>query len=288
MGKQIDFLACARIRHSPLTIVTGSHAVVGTDHDVLRMPVNLQRVSRLLRTDTRPRKLKKPLGPVTAVNQETLVNLAATHTGPAQGKGYADPADVKALFRMARHSRASQDWKVAFQARRKARGQWESAQLAETVQGNWSAFRKFRKKGHAHWEMGYADANADPHGSVYQHLQGIYKSEERVTPCVPELPFVPISMDELHSAVHGGRMGVEDGTSQELLVGIMNAEGGPAALLKWFNHLLFTGDLPADWYKALMVVLPKTAAPSLPKELRPIGLSSSVSRTFCRVLLQRA
>ena len=83
-------------------------------------------------------------------------------------------------------------------------------------------------------------------------------------------------------------MGVEDGTSQELLVGIMNAEGGPAALLKWFNHLLFTGDLPADWYKALMVVLPKTAAPSLPKELRPIGLSSSVSRTFCRVLLQRA
>ena len=102
VGKQIDFLACARIRHSALTIVTGSHAVVGTDHDVLRMPVNLQRVSRLLRTDTRPRKLKKPLGPVTAVNQETLVNLAATHTGPAQGKGYADPADVKALFTLMR------------------------------------------------------------------------------------------------------------------------------------------------------------------------------------------
>ena len=78
----------------------------------------------------------------------------------------------------------------------------------------------------------------------------------------------------------------KDGTSQELLVGIMNAEGGPDALLKWFNHLLFTGDLPADWYKALMVVLPKTAAPSLPKELRPISLSSSVSRTFCRATSQ--
>ena len=37
-----------------------------------------------------------------------------------------------------------------------------------------------------------------------------------------------------------------------------------------------------------MVVLPKTALPTLPKELRPISMSSAISKTFCRVVLGRS
>ena len=68
----------------------------------------------------------------------------------------------------------------------------------------------------------------------------------------------------------------------------MNAEGGAEAIKDWFNHLLRTGDLPEDWYKGLMVVLPKTACPTHPRELRPICTSSAISKTFCRVLVERA
>ena len=233
----------------------------------------------------------QPLGPISSLDQETLVELANNRTKPKTGSGYRDPADVKALFGMARFSKDKHDWKVAFQARQKARSEWERTQLAEAVQGNWGAFRKIRKKNDNKWEMAYADAQDDPHQSIHAHFQQLYSSEERVEPCVPELPFEPISMDELKSAVHGGKSGVsvgQDGTSQELLVGVMNAEGGAAALLTWFNNLLYSGDLPDDWYRALMVVLPKTASPSSPKELRPISMSSAISKTFCRVLLQRA
>ena len=39
---------------------------------------------------------------------------------------------------------------------------------------------------------------------------------------------------------------------------------------------------------ALLVVLPKTRAPTEPKELRPIALGSTASKIFCRMLLARA
>ena len=250
-GKQIDFLACARAHSGPLEIVCGSHAAIGTDHDVLALRVHLRRHRRAMRTDTRPRKLMQPLGPISSLDQEALVELAKNQTKPKTGSGHRDPADVKALFGMARFSKDKHDWKVAFQARRKASSEWERTQLAEAVQGNWGAFRKIRKKNDNKREMAYADAQDDPHQSIHAHFQQLYSSEERVEPCMPELPFEPISMEELKSAVHGGKSGVsvgQDGTSQELLIGVMNAEGGAAALLTWFNNLLYSGVLPDDWY----------------------------------------
>ncbi|CAE7223910.1 unnamed protein product [Symbiodinium sp. CCMP2592] len=290
-GRQIDFLAAARMGTSRVSILPGSNQVLGTDHDVLTLQASLRHATRRPRTDTRPRQLLKPLPPVREISQEALVEMAKSHTGPKQGRGYKDPEDVKALFRMARFSRESADWKVAFQSRRKARSTWERCQLEAAVQGDWGAFKKFRKQTKNDWELGFADAHDDPHQTIHDHLQNIYKSDERVSICTPTGDFVPITMDELKSAVQKGKRGVsvsQDGTSQELLLGIMNADGGAVAMQEWFNRLLSTGDLPDDWYRWLMVVLPKTACPTLPRELRPICMSSAISKTFCRILLERA
>ena len=136
-----------------------------------------------------------------------------------------------------------------------------------------------------------ANANHDPHKVIHEHLQGIYSSEETVKETPPELPFEEITMDELRYAVHLGKNNVSvshDGASRELLVGIMQSTGGPEAMLIWFNNLLRTGALPENWYRSLMVVLPKTALPTLPKELRPISMSSAISKTFCRLVLGRS
>ena len=57
------------------------------------------------------------------------------------------------------------------------------------------------------------------------------------------------------------------------------------ALLRWMNAILHSGDLPAEWERVVMVLLPKLPAPKLPGDLRPISLSCSSSKLFSRMLL---
>ncbi|CAE7428891.1 unnamed protein product [Symbiodinium sp. CCMP2456] len=232
---------------------SGELASAGSTRDPDNMPA-------AGRTDTRPRSLATPLRAIASLDQTELERLAAVHTKPKKGESYQDPADVKVLFRMARHGRDKDAWKAAFQARRKARVRWEKEKLAEACKGNWGAFRRFRKRTNLDWEYSFADAHHEPHTVIHDHLQGIYTSDDCVKPMTPELPFVPISMDELKAAIHQGKTGVSvchDGTSHDLLLGIMEAEGGAEALRAWFNYLLELGDLPANWYRSLMIVLPK-------------------------------
>ncbi|CAE7455558.1 unnamed protein product [Symbiodinium sp. CCMP2592] len=290
-GRQIDFLAVTRCLSSRVSILTGSHDVLGTDHDMLVVLVTMKggRVPR--KTDTRPRVLTRSLPKIEKLDQTVISNLAQSHTAPKTGTSYSDPEDVKALFRIARFGRNRDEWKAAFQARRKARGAWQQEQLRKAAAGDWGAFRRVRKKPKGEWEHVFADANSDPHRCIHDHLQNIYRSDECVEVCEPVLPFQPVQLEELQTAVRLGKRGVSvchDGTSQELIQGIMVAEGGAEALRQWFSEILRTGNLPEDWYRSLMVVLPKTSHPVLPKELRPISMSSALSKTFCRIVLQRS
>ena len=148
------------------------------------------------------------------------------------------------------------------------------------------------KKG-GDWECHFAESQTgDPHKSIHDHLESIYgRTPPTLNDFEPEGVFQPILPEELHMAVKQGKRGKsvgEDGTSLELIDGVLQAEGGESALLNWFNELLESACLPDDWYSALMIILPKTARPDTPKQLRPICLSSSVSKIFCHVLLNRA
>ena len=207
-GKQIDFLATARLGVDRVNSIPESHGVIGTDHDLLSVKAGYRKGERRPKTDTRPRQLVTPIPAIDEITQTKLVALARRHTKPKPGSGYRDPEDVRALFRMARFSKQNDDWKKAFQARRKARYKWEQDQVASAVQGDWNAFRKVRKRTKNDWELGFADANDNPHTAIHNHLQSVYQSNETVQICAPELEFSPITLDELKYAVQRGKTGV--------------------------------------------------------------------------------
>ena len=59
-------------------------------------------------------------------------------------------------------------------------------------------------------------------------------------------------------------------------------------MLEWFNRLLHGIEpLPEEWSRATMVLIPKTALPEDPKQVRPICVGPAASKLFCRMLLCR-
>ena len=78
-----------------------------------------------------------------------------------------------------------------------------------------------------------------------------------------------------------------DYTSQELLAGVMATPGGEEHMLEWFNRVLVEQRVPPAWNEPLLVLLPKVDVPLRCKQLRPIAMSSAVSKLFARMLLTR-
>ena len=92
-------------------------------------------------------------------------------------------------------------------------------------------------------------------------------------------------------AVHAGRNGRcvgDDEVSQELLAAIVQHEGGLSRLTEFFDQVLQMGEIPQDWHRSILSLIPKTSQPEKASELRPIALNSHASKTFARILLRRA
>ena len=291
-GRVIDFIASARVSTRVTTVHVGSHAVIGTDHEVLSTELLLGGLRNRRRPDTRPRVLVSSIPEIQELDQQVLSQLAKEHTAPKKAGGYKDPPSVKSLLSLARFSKRAEDWKRAFAERRKERRKHKEEQVNAVANGDWSGFKKLRSKNTGEWECHFAESQpGDPHKCIHEHLEGIYgHTHPDLSDFDPVGIFHPITPDELHQAVNQGKKGKsigEDGTSLELLEGVLAADGGESALMSWFNHLLETAEFPEDWFAALMIILPKTARPTQPKQLRPICLLSAVSKVFCRILVNR-
>ena len=78
-----------------------------------------------------------------------------------------------------------------------------------------------------------------------------------------------------------------DGLTYELLQVATGSELRPH-VVDFLNDVL-TGvrSLPSTWLTSQVVLLPKLRCPTQPKDLRPIVLSSAMSKVFTRLLLQR-
>ena len=291
-GRLIDFVASSRVTTREVHIHEGSHKVLGTDHELLTTHLLFGGLRNRRRPNTKPRVVVKPIPEVVELDQQEITRLAKEYTAPRSRRGYRDPASVKCLFDMARFSKQPEDWNRAFAERRKERKKHYEEQVKAVAQGEWSGYKHLRKQV-GDWECHFAESQeGEPHKTIHDHLEGIYgQTGPGLTDFQPEGEFRPISPEELQEAVRQGKKGKsvgEDGTSLELLESIMMADGGESALLTWFNQILETAEIPDNWYTALMIILPKTARPVTPKQLRPICLSSSVSKVFCRILLARA
>ena len=112
---------------------------------------------------------------------------------------------------------------------------------------------------------------------------------------LPELPpwngeASAFTEQELLDAISRGRPGKAvgaDQTSMELLRGICDTPGGVGHLLEFYNSILCTACIPTDWNRAIMVVIPKTAYPTDPGDLRPLSMGSAAAKVFSRMLLSR-
>ena len=85
----------------------------------------------------------------------------------------------------------------------------------------------------------------------------------------------------------GGKAVGIDLTSKELLAAMVEDSTTLQSLCAWFTSILRTGDVPEDWGKAVMVILPKVQYPQTVKEVRRIAMGSAVGKLFSRVLLNR-
>ena len=292
MGTQIDIVACKGLHAREAHIHVDSYMKGGTDHELLQGCFMTVCKSTGERRSTRPRVVSGHFGVVSHVDQQILEELAGSHTKPAPGRSYKDPADVKALFRRARLSATPVAWKAALKARKEARKAWEGERLQRAAAGDWECLREVRGQKGVGWDVEFAICQqGDPHECIHRHLQGVYASDRVQPPIEPYNGQVDaFSLEELWAGLKQLKSGKAVGcdlTSKELLLGICHAEGGAVQVLEFFNRVLTTATIPTEWNRPLLVMLPKVAQPRIPKELRPIALGSSVGKLFSRMLLNR-
>ncbi|CAE7344140.1 pol [Symbiodinium sp. CCMP2592] len=209
------------------------------------------------------------------------------------GSAYRDAVDTKEAFRRARTTKRAEDWTLARKFRKRDRRKWEMDRMQRATSGDWQAFRELKPERHYGWDTHFAEAQQeqDPHTAIHEHLETIYTTGVVVPPLPPwEGPVADFTTEELRFVLTQGKPGKAvgtDGTSQDFLSGLAQVPGGLEALLQFFNQVYRTADIPEDWGVALMLVIPKEALPTEPKNLRPLSLGSGVAKCFSRLLMLR-
>ncbi|CAE7946321.1 Tak1 [Symbiodinium sp. KB8] len=173
--------------------------------------------------------------------------------------------------------------------RKQARREWESKRIQQATQGDWAQVRKLRSQRNTGWDTHYAEQQpeGEAHDSIHNHLSNIYQTGQTL----PELgPWTgeaqAFTEDELRAALAAGGKGKAVGvdlTSHELLQGICDTPGGFSHLLEFFNKVFCTAEVPSDWNRALMLVIPKVSLPTEPGDLRPLAMGSAAAKVFARM-----
>ena len=291
-GRAIDWVAVTRVDTSRVRICMDSCREIGTDHDCITTELTLNRPPHpRIRSGVRVVKSTPVLGE--RIDQIELQKLAATHTGGPKSRCYKDTAKVKAPFRRARATRNGADWCAALRGRRFAHKQWKENLILDATNGNWKALKESKGSTNVGWETSFAEKCQpdDPHSVLHRHYEKLFDKGKTVTQRSKNpVRSQDITEEELHDALRSGKLGKstgEDGVSLELLRAIAEVPEGSNMLVAWYNSLLHSGVLPANWKSTLMVLLPKIQCPILPKQTRPICIGSAAETTFCRIILTR-
>ncbi|CAE7907718.1 unnamed protein product, partial [Symbiodinium microadriaticum] len=294
-GKTVGFLEAVAGRGLRVVVIhEDTYKCLGTDHDMLEVAVRIRGEGRRRVHCTRPRVWTGGVQIIEKIDQGILRQLAKNCTKPKPGQSYRDPPEVRVAAREARRSNSTEKWKIVQNMRKKARKEWELRRIKEATAGDWGAVRKLRAQRNVGWDTHYAEQQpeGEAHSSIHNHLEKIYKTGRRLPVLPPwEGEAQAFTEEELMTAVQAGGKGKAvglDRTSTELLQGICTTPGGKGHLLEFFNNILCTAEVPADWNRAIMVVIPKTAYPVDPGDLRPLSMGSAAAKVFARMLLARS
>ncbi|CAE7040418.1 unnamed protein product, partial [Symbiodinium sp. CCMP2456] len=257
-GRQIDTVGARRLRTEGVTIFRDSYLTLGTDHELLCSSFRIVQGKGVTRFQTKPRVWTGGPPTLEYVDQTVLENLAAKCTRPQPSHAYRDPQAVKDLFRAAKSSKTRNAWKTALASRKAARQQWERQRESRALQGDWKAFQQSKVQAKQGWEIDFADRQSrDPHDVVHDHLSGIYKGQgSDIQPVYDTSQEVTaFTVEELQTALgqlKGSKSVGRDLTSKELLMGIVNTDGGQQHLLEFMNRTLATQRIPAEWNRHCM------------------------------------
>ena len=291
-----------------------------SDHDAIVMSVRF-RSSQAKRVRARPRRtlcgkwtvageaLFQHLDALPQWDDASLTSAFRQHGVSTRSPTlrYKDPEPIKELIRR-RKLCADADTRAAFmqeihQARIQARAEHKEWLIKEARAGNCRAIAHMRSSA----------AGAQTEGSYIQRAGGFRKATEdlfhfydskfaRVGAAISEeqirtlsqrharTPVASCTRKEILDCLKGSRSGVSagpDGTTYEGFLHLLSRDTCDRIPLFFTRLLRGELELPASWKKGRIVLLPKTARPSGPKDLRPICLTPVLGRIFGKVLMRR-
>ena len=99
---------------------------------------------------------------------------------------------------------------------------------------------------------------------------------------------MPICQDEVMSVISNMKSGTSPGIDG-MPVEILKCFNLPTCnvLAALFNKIIDSGDLPQDWYTALIVPIFKSGSRSLTDNYRGISLLSSIYKLFTMIIAKR-
>ena len=296
-GKQIDGVATCGTRRATVHIEEGSFRQIGGDHDRVHVTLDLgPRPLPALQSTTRPRCVTGEIPPQVCLKQKRMEQLAEQVTQPKRGQRYRDPGPVKAAFRRARVQGSERAWKDAQAARRKARDEWMQAKVLRASQGSWKDMKDLKQNTGSEWaltEEAYAQGR-DPLIWTTEHFAKLFKetteSERPVEWGQGMGNGAPFQLEELREVVSKGANGKAVGldlTSYELVKELCKDPVSEQSLLMWMESIRMGAPIPNEWLTTIITLLPKVPKPESPSDLRPISLSSAVSKVYGGLLLSR-
>ena len=224
---------------------------------------------------------------------QSLEQVCSTSAGRAGSCRYRDPPEIKQLIidrRALRGAEARKSAATVLQARKRAKATWLQDLLSQAAAGNFHAASYFRRRGRVNTQMNGYILRAGGFQRALVDLQTFYR--RKFTPPNRQIPDAAMA---LYLAKTGAVPACDLFTEQEVSAVVYAMKTGKSAgselrvhFVEMLNGIL-VGDtpLPQAWMMSHVVFLPKTSSPACPKDLRPIVLSSTVSKVFTRLLLQR-
>ncbi|CAE7273684.1 NNT, partial [Symbiodinium sp. CCMP2456] len=237
-GRQIDMILGKSVSIGNTHIRPELRHCIGTDHAELNADI-FSSISRRQAwgQDTRPRRLTAILPDTdTIVDSTDLKALAKECTAPRASPCYVDSLELKELINRAREFNDKEDWKRIHKLRKKAIRQWQKDRAEKVVQGDWSAFRSYkrdrvRRKGW--WGRMLQDKSAAELTKV--------RRPERWHPYTKEEIFETPSHMKTYTAV-----GL-DLVCVDLIKAIILHDVLGSQLVDLINHIIYHNEQPEEW-----------------------------------------
>ena len=173
----------------------------------------------------------------------------------------------------------------------------EDATTWKSSRGKLESFRHLRSTGGTEWTVHYIEAaeqeGKEPKRWTIEHFRTLFQCTE--PRCPPRWnkdidTGRHFDLEDLRAALTRGKHNKavgEDLVSFELIKALCEDPETEQAFLEWMERIRCGEDMPKEWLRTVVTLLPKSDRPRGPKDLRPISVGASAAKVFGMMLLMR-